>query len=210
MNTEQIFFNNHKSSLTITFAGYTKGGGHYEWGGLRKSARTDILQIKDSRMVWYLKGTLYAKSITKLYSWLYDQCKDYKKIYILGASMGGFASLLFGSQLYYKGLPVEIHAFGPQVDVMIKRTLMDRDTIINNQVLPFISKEDKQYLDVSNIITSPINATIHVAGRSEIDMIHANKLKDYCSIVKYNTNIHNIAGVMKKSGMLDKLLNTLN
>lgn len=56
--------------------------------------------VRDTRNLWYLDGTVGLEGVDTLRSRLIEVTSGYERIVVMGSSMGGFASILYGSLIF--------------------------------------------------------------------------------------------------------------
>jgi hypothetical protein len=74
----------------------------------------DVLYVRDPRKnAWYQEGFLDAPGIDASTAYLQDLASSYDRVVVSGASMGGYAAILFGSRIGAS----QIFALGPQTQL---------------------------------------------------------------------------------------------
>lgn len=164
----------------------------------------DIMFIKDNTSRWYL-GNLegIGENIEETILFLKKQTKKYNKIVCLGASAGGYGSILFGSIL---NATASI-AFIPQTDL---KTLYDIQCPSRKPKWKFLC--DAAQLDAfekySNLKYHINNVTKYYiysyANNNDLlhGIMHYENLSDFSNVNKLNQKPKN----MIKSGELEKLI----
>lgn len=161
----------------------------YEWFGTRIKKAYKHIFIRDVYKQWYLKG-INDKIDTpeKLSLWLKDETKGYKVITV-GSSAGGYAALLYGSQLNAE----RILAFNPQFELF---SLLDSsDEARNPLVHRFNDMEYSQYFDILPFLHhSQDNNYYFYSSKSHWDILQFEHIKNVRGIhcIGFNTSHHGI------------------
>lgn len=130
---------------------------HYEWYKTLREREVTVLHLIDHHFTWY-HGCI-------------DETRElldkYKPARLVGASMGGYAALLFGA---LHG--IEVKAFGPQTTLTCPWD--DRWT----PEWAEIRKKTKypEYLDLKHLKLRP-KADIYYCEGVELDFLHARRMK---------------------------------
>tara|TARA_Y100001968_G_C19444930_1_gene764788 strand:+ start:662 stop:2353 length:1692 start_codon:yes stop_codon:yes gene_type:complete len=135
--------------------------------------------------------------------------KKYRRIISIGASSGGFASILYGHLLEFS----KAIAFNPQT-VLSK----EKETEINDNLytlglcrkLRSLNLSNNLYqkcLNLKNLIPFKTQAEIHYSNLSEIDKNHAEFIEHKnCKLIKYSTSTHLLALQLRDSGELEDII----
>jgi len=147
MEKHILFEKNKESDELVVYFSSASSNKSFEGYNLMSKYKQNKLFIKDPYRTWYdgyEDGAL--KTIDEHISCIENYIKkfDKSKITFIGASMGGYAALLFGS-IFKVG---KIIAFSPQI-------------ILNTKV-PFTPNIEVQYNDISPIIKENNSSTIDI------------------------------------------------
>lgn len=193
--------------MIVSFTSHTNPDSpRYDWK-LMKSLDTDILFLRDDKQGWYLRGlTDISTDVESTKIFVLDYVSKYSKVLFVGSSMGGYGSLLYGSLVDHPNKT--IMAFNPQV------TISGSDTLINgwvawkvkDNVLPFISNDDRKYLKLHKSITPPKETYIHYPKWGYDDVYQVNLLRSRCKLIGHDTKDHSTAQYLNRN---DKLLDTI-
>ena len=114
----------------------------YEWYGTKINKAYKHIFLRDIYKQWYLKGiNNNIDTPEKLLEWLRAETKGYKVI-ALGSSAGGYAAMLYGSQLHAE----RILTFNPQFEI---NSLFERSDEAKNPILYRLrGTEDSKYFDL--------------------------------------------------------------
>ncbi len=191
-------------TLVISFACYyeIKNGNEtpYDWKFLkRKRKDLDVLYIKDNQMAWYLKGVEgVSVDIESTLEFLKGFIDKYKKIVMIGSSMGGYASLLFG---YLLNCGVIVVAFSPQVDLDNSPNQWTKKAVDELEDVPSSSKK---FMSLQNVIDRPLKGVVYYGKDHFCDGDQYNLLRKFIGGVGIDTNDHAVARYMMNKQVLDK------
>lgn len=203
-----------KKPLIITFGGIANGigGPIFEFKNLlEKNIDCHKIFIKDSNQSWYHKGANgLGNNIKELKNDIEKLIEEinYSEIIIIGASMGGYASLLFGSLLKVNS----IIAFVPQTFIDKETREIEKDKRWPKQIKS-VHENNQNYYDLINLNFENINVQIIYGEKDSLDAIHAKRMNKHKSIeiIKYNGNHKTIFKLLKKNNQLiDIIKNKLN
>jgi hypothetical protein len=207
------YINNKTNTLSIGFAGFYDVNPRFDWNVLKRF-NTDILLIKDDKMSWYLCGLDgISKDVGETVEFIHKYTDKYKRLLFFGSSMGGFASILYGSLINHPNKV--INAFGPQVDISPEMVEGNQWTIkaVKERVHPFVSESDKKYMSLKFLEFSileyriPENTFIHYCGSHVCDTHQSNMIG--CHKMIYDCDIHSIAVWMYNNNLLIPYLTQL-
>lgn len=121
----------------------------------------DLLFLKDSKQQWYL-GELpgISKTIEETTEFLHKQVNGYDKVIFIGASSGGYASILFGSLLNIDA----VIAFYPQTNLDLVQPGVKDHRPIGRIRRPELSGTYQLYKDLSKVISK---STLYYANSLE-------------------------------------------
>jgi len=214
---DYIFEDNNSDMLLVSFAGmgWKKSPPTFIFYNFLKSYNNlDKLFLRDLKMRYYITGLLNSSKnydeTLKLIRNLVN-VKKYKKIIALGCSAGGFAAILYGSQLNFD----KIIAFSPQTVINKKKETLIHD-IYNApntcKWLTSLNKDNEIYqksLDLKNFqpFKSKIDIHYSINGNKGIDKKHAEYLlSENCQIIEHPGNDHMIAISLRNNGKLKKII----
>jgi hypothetical protein len=199
----QLFKEGSKDSQTviISFSGYRELSGGitpFEFLNIltRISPEPDKYFFKDPYKNWYHKGIF--EGVEQFATYLKNITNKYQRIVFMGASMGGYAAILFGSLV-----PAHcVLAFNPQTNLKI---------CCPNVYVSSLESFDSEYLDIKTHINA--NTTYKIYGTEipseRVAILHA---KDHCeNLRKYkNVEITYFANAslkrLRNEGVLDKII----
>lgn len=133
-----------KDLLILTFSGRQQGLATLTIFEFRKFLEEnypiyDKCYCRDEKISWYTYGlTGISYDINSTLIFLKDTIKDYKKVIFIGASMGGYAALLYGSLLNID----TIIAFRPQTHLTY---LLDEYSIFKNIDINNVTNDTTKY-----------------------------------------------------------------
>jgi predicted 2-oxoglutarate/Fe(II)-dependent dioxygenase YbiX len=137
--------------------------------------------------------------------------EKYKKVYGIGVSAGGFASILFGHLLKFD----KVIAFSPQVVLNKKKEEMLGDKINAPKTCQWLTnknKEDEFYqkcLDLKNFLPFDTKIDVHYAkmGSNGVDKKHALYLEgNNCKIIEHDSSNHMLALELRDNGKLKEII----
>ena len=140
--------------------------------------------------------------------------EKYKKVYGIGVSAGGFASILFGHLLKFD----KVIAFSPQVVLNKKKEEMLGDKCNAPKTCQWLTnknKEDEFYqncLDLKNFSPFDTKIDIHYAklGSNGVDKKHALYLEsNNCKIIEHDSSTHMLALELRDNGKLKEIIDKL-
>lgn len=109
----------------------------------------DKIYCRDEKVKWYNHGlTGLTANVNQTLKLLNDKIAGYKRVIFVGASMGGYAALLFGSILKVDA----VVAFRPQT--YIRKCINDYDPNYED-VIPFINDTTKYYIYGDSALEDP-------------------------------------------------------
>lgn len=203
-----IWINKNSETLFVSFASfYDKGTERFDWNIIRKFD-TDALLIRDLSMCWYLCGLKnISVDVESTVDWLNQQISRYSKVFFFGSSMGGYASILYGSLVDHQS--VEVHAFSPQVDLSGENKNFNPWTkyYVDENILSSIIEEDLKYLSLHKSVTPPLNTYLHYGNKHPYDVYSCNLLHTYK--IEYDTDLHAVARYLHNKDKLIPLLKTV-
>lgn len=129
----------------------------------------DKIFCRDEKVKWYNHGlTDYTSNIDETVSFLKNKITGYEDVIFIGASMGGYAAILFGSLLNVK----TVVAFRSQTIINELINDYEKDFV---DVKPFLNNTTKYTLYGDFAITDPTD--IH-------SIIHCQKIEKQCKIIE--------------------------
>lgn len=194
MSYMEISKNITKTVLMVVFSGRQQGIASmtiFEFKNFLEEHYPDYdkLFLKDEKVLWYTEGiTAISNDIGETVEYLRRYIARYSKVVFIGASMGGFAALLYGSILNID----TIIAFRPQtfLSYVLPDFLGDSNSLYLgrscNDVKLFINNKTKYYLYGDSAIKDPtdihsINYCDNLELRSNIKIFRIDNfdIKDY-------------------------------
>ncbi|MEL0615904.1 hypothetical protein V6243_03605 [Cobetia marina] len=173
-----------------------------EFFGSAFNSNNNFIFLKDFWQCWYQKGLLgITNDIDSTVSHIKKILPNTtKKLICIGTSSGGFAAILFAELLKAE----TSISFSPQ-------TYLDRKTFVRfrSPDSRWDDVESSSYLRLYDFITDDVNHFIHVGEHNHVDMDHALSLSicPTVTIHKHDTDTHNTAAFLKKSGLLKSFIN---
>lgn len=161
----------------------------YEWYGTRIHRVYKHIFLRDIYKQWYLKGINNdIDTPEKLLGWLSAETQGYK-IIALGSSAGGYAAMLYGSQLQAE----RILAFNPQFEL---NSLFERSDEAKNPILYRLKEtESRKYFDVTQWIRcTPSSIFYFYSSKSSWDVKQHQHIQDIKGIhrIGFSTSHHGI------------------
>ena len=198
-----------KKPLIITFGGIANGIGSpiFEFKNLLKeNIDCHKIFIKDSNQSWYHKGANgLGNNINELKNDIEKLIEkiNYSEIITIGASMGGYASLLFGSLLKVNS----IISFVPQTFIDKETRKKHKDNRWSEQ-MKSVHENNQNYYNLINLNFTNINTKIIYGKTDLLDTIHTKRMNKHKSIeiIKYNANHKTIFKELKKDNQLINII----
>ena len=206
-------------TLIISFSGYLENDiPPFMFIETLKHIKIKKIFVRDPNKAWYLKGILeYGYNVISFFSFLKKYCflNNIKNIILIGASMGGYASLLYGKLLstYFNTLTI---TFSPQTNLTKTFNIENEPTDwmndkLNKNVWPFLTDCDNKFLNIQKVLQWKSykynkNIAFCSSGR-ELDVKYLDNIKDYCEIEMFNAgDEHNIASWLKNKKILINII----
>lgn len=161
----------------------------YEWYETRIERAYKHIFVRDIYKQWYLKGiNSTIDTPEKLRNWLETETKGYK-IIALGSSAGGYAAILYGSQLRAE----HILAFNPQFEL---NSLFKRSDEEKNPILYRLrGTEWSKYFDITPMMSMAHNNIYYFySSKSLWDIKQNQHINDVKGIhrIGFSTSHHGI------------------
>ena len=159
---------------------------------------TDILFVFDEKQLWYLEGIGDTiNGLGKLSEFILEITRPYKSVGFLGSSMGGYGAILMS--MYCK--PNSVLAFSPQVVIGSYKQNVFGDLRFSKFEEKIVNFDDF-YFDLSRF---NYYSDIHIfyGDKEPYDPKHAELMKHKGILHPIDTDEHNVAGVLKRSGRLE-------
>lgn len=175
--------------LSVFFAGMDLRKNSYNFEFVKATAQIPIHKIflRDAYNLWYHKGLPgLSSNIDETASFLsrYTQNPKYKKVVLVGNSMGGYAAILFGILLSVN----EVIAFCPKTYISPPMRFFTFDWFSWRQTwkLFWQIRVQRKYFNLRKIIKKNTKTQCHVyfSASSRIDKLHISQLKT-CKLVTY-------------------------
>ena len=223
------------NTLLITFAGMTgilrtvatlkKRIGiearPFEFVNSLQAKECDVLFLRDRNRAYYHSGIRgVGCGIDEVAAYLNDfiSAKRYGLVVTLGHSMGGYASMLFASKIK---ADVSIAISPPTFLDPENRVRYNDDRYADEKKKLWKSMPEKgRYLDLQSFFRSEDSIAtnnrcsyfLFYGENDRLDRIYANRmidLRDAVSVFEVANGDHNTARLMRDSGLLSRLLDTL-
>lgn len=168
-----FYFRNY-DILYVCFAGFypdEKGVPVFEFKNLLNKVDASLLFVRDVYKCWYQLGISgLGSSLEQSISFMKEFIKPYKKVVMVGNSMGGYAALLFGAVIN----PSKVIAISPQTYLKNDELLYDdRWSEYFVRARKFNNNED--YLDLRNFSNCKKEQTL----KNEVAIYYSiNDVKD--------------------------------
>lgn len=219
-NCTLTFDNIHSNILVISFSGYLEND-ILPFMFVETFNRTifNKLFVRDIYKGWYLKG-LYniSHSVPSTIDFIKTYCykRNINKIICIGASMGGYASILYGKLLstFFDTLSI---SFSPQTNLTKSFNLNIEPTDwmyekLNSFVWNKISEKDEKYLDLKKVLgwksRYKFNLSSYCSLGRELDKLYLENICEFGNINMFDIgDEHNIASWFKHN---KKLINIIN
>ena len=185
-NKEDFYLeDNNQENLIVIFAseGLTANETpRFNFVNLLKDNKSyNKLFIRDIKRNYYMNGL--GKTTKDFYETIdfikkIISKKNYKNVFSLGCSSGGYAAILFGNILKFK----KVLAFNPH-------------------------SPHRYCLNLKNLIPFSTQVEIHYSEFSEVDKNYATYIEhDNCVLIKYESSTHLLAYQLRESGKLKSII----
>jgi len=183
-SSNNIYYPNDES----TFRNKIIDKNSFEWYSSRIPTGKKHLFVRDIKKQWYLTGiNSIINNPQLLFDFLKKETEGYNVITI-GSSAGGYAAILYGSQLNAKLM----YSFNGQMELssLLKTSRPTIDPII----FEYHTKEAyKKYYDLIKFIKKPNNIFYFYSNKSNWDLIQYQHIKETkINIISFNTAHHGI------------------
>ena len=209
-----IDFNGHKN-LLVSFGGIQQGLGMpvFEFFNSISDIQCDKIYFRDFNQAWYQKGVdSDLNHIDKITKYLEDiiNNKQYNKICFLGNSMGGYASILFGSILNID----KVVAFAPQTFINKSNRILNFDSRWRkqiNKVYDYKAKR-KEFFDLKKCLKRKASfktqINIYYSPNHRLDKKHAERLKSETNVILHpiDEGGHSVVKTVRNNGELKSLI----
>ena len=201
--------------LFVTFGGIAGGLGvaPFEFAAITAGLGVDTIFVRDVRQAWYQRGLPgYGSDVAEVARSLGALVGQhpYRRVVMLGNSMGGFAALLFGALLGAD----EVHAFSPQtfVSAALRRRHGDGRWPEQVEAMHAATESGRRVEDLLGVLAAgdlrhgPLH--VHFSTASALDGLHARRLKGLPGVRlhAYAGGGHKLVGDLKADGRLGALL----
>tara|TARA_Y100000768_G_C23974797_1_gene682503 strand:- start:1109 stop:2521 length:1413 start_codon:yes stop_codon:yes gene_type:complete len=217
---DYYFEDNSGDILLVTFAGMGWKDSiptFIFYNFLKEYKNVDKLFLRDINCRYYLTGlknnTNNLMDSIDFVSSLINRDK-YKKVYGIGTSAGGFASILFGHLLKFD----KVIAFSPQVVLNSKKDTLIKDEYNAPKTCQWLTSKNQndefyhKCLDLKNFLPLDTQIDIHYAKLANrgIDKKHALYLEsENCKIIEHDSNVHMLALELRDNGKLKEIIDEL-
>ena len=206
---------NDHSNLLVSFGGIRQGLGIpvFEFYNSISDINCDKIYFRDFNQSWYQKGVdSELNHITKVTEYLKSIVRSHKydNICFLGNSMGGYASILFGSTLNVD----KVIAFSPQTSISRLYRLLNFDLRWGKQItqVHHFKHKVKAYFDLKKYLkhNSSYQTQIHIyySLNDKLDKKHAERLgpENNVTLHPIEEGGHAVAKVVRNRGELKSLI----
>jgi hypothetical protein len=195
-SSNNIYFPNDESTFTKRIIEKNS----FEWYGARITSGVKHIFIRDIKKQWYLTGINDTISTPeRLLDFLKKETLGYEVI-TLGSSAGGYAAVLYGSQLDAK----RIYSFNGQMEI---DSLLETSNKFTDPIVFEFSKNKNfnVFYDLIKFIKKPKNIYYFYSNKSQWDIQQYNHIKENSlNVISLNTSHH---GIPFLKGNLKKILN---
>lgn len=197
--------------LLVAFGGIIGALGMppFEFFNITRNIETKKIYIRDLNQVWYHQGLKdVAADINGIAILLKDMIAKMKpeRVVMVGNSMGGYASILFGSLLNVNA----VHAFAPQTFIDRRNRLLSRDFRWKQQIRKTNRIGNKDFFDLKRLLitNNALDINIYYSTFHRLDRIHAERLKNMKGVKLHivTEEGHGIVKHLRDTGMLKKIL----
>jgi pimeloyl-ACP methyl ester carboxylesterase len=197
----------HSSTLLCAFGGIADAVGipRFEFFNVTKQLKVDKMYIKDLHQAWYQKGLKGATTDVKgTWRAIGEVSRYYRRVVMVGNSMGGFAALLFGGMLAVD----KVLAFSPQVCITPEWRKANGET----RWTKFMARVDRVEgtKDVRRTVrwAHTTDFKIWYSSDFDLDRKHVGLLRGMENVTLYpvKANGHNIVRHLRDTGELFGIL----
>lgn len=181
----------------------------FEFFNLCDKLDVNKIFVRDIRQSWYHAGLPdLSRNVRETVMFLDFKIEESQStnLIVIGNSMGGYASILFGLLLNAE----TIHAFSPQTFIDKVHRFIYLDNRWTKRIRAMHKVAEKQYLDLINIVKSNNKSQINIYYSTEdrLDKIHACRLKKIPNVklYSYKKGGHSVVKILKRSGELQKII----
>ena len=202
-------------NLLVSFGGIQQGFGMpvFEFFNSISDIQCDKIYFRDFNQAWYQKGVdSELNHIDKIIEYLEGiiNSKKYDKICFLGNSMGGYASILFGSILNVD----KVIAFAPQTFINKFNRKLTSDKRWEEQIEKVYVYKDKRkkFFDLKKCLRrkKSFKTQIHIyySPNHVLDKKHAERLKFKTNIILHpiGEGGHSVVKTIRNQGELKTII----
>jgi hypothetical protein len=213
-----LFEERNGTNLIISFGGGGKGmlaAPVFEFFNSLNQFDCDKLFLRDLNQAWYQKGVdENINTISKLADFIRTKtlAKKYKKVILIGSSLGGYAAILFGTMLNVN----TVIAFAPQSFIDKWRRFIYRDKRWLNPVKGVYNnpKKEKKYFDLKVFLKTleyDTEILVYYGSIHRLDSLHAKRLSEIKNIklIPVEEGGHGVVKTMRDSGELYEIIKTV-
>lgn len=202
------------NNLLVSFGGRRQGLGMpvFEFFDSLKHISCDKFFFRDFHQSWYQKGAdEEINSILKIRDYLEEQISQhqYQSVCFIGNSMGGYASLLFGTMLNIN----RVIAFAPQtfVDRVNRLRYLDRRWRPQIKNVHNNPNKESQYFDLkAHLVNQTYDTELNIfySPNHRLDKIHAERMKNISNVTLHSIpeGGHGVVKEVRDSGRLLELI----
>ena len=205
MNNDYQIIDNNGSDLIICFSGLWLAIDQvpiFEFGRSLSSLElnSDILLLRDHSESWYLNGLKNTcTDFDSFLLFLQNEINKYDKVVAIGASAGGYASILTTSLLNFDGCI----AFIPQTDL---KTASEHDNWWFKKISPILNTSiGKKYQNLSKYINNV--SKYYIYSYDNDDKLHGshqfNNVSHHCNVFRLP---HGAKRMIKDNSLVDLIL----
>ena len=185
----KVFNTIRKDSIYIFFSSLASADRDwFEWYNHKNRSIDKAIYIKDPYKSWYLGGVNSTyDTVSKLLKFLVNETNGYKNITAIGASSGGYASLLFGTKLKAN----KILIFSAYFDLENKKSYILENLKKYNKS----TKQFEEYKDITDLVNNSNSNIYYFVGKyskEDQDQIRYSKNITHLKTFLFNSYIHGI------------------
>jgi hypothetical protein len=195
--------------LVISFAGL---GDEFQFRNTLAAFHVNVIYLRDLKHNWYLNGIPGAgANVEEIVSFLKDQISTCSppKVITMGASAGGFASILYGTLLNAN----QIVAFSPQtfMNKFYRFLYFDRRWRDRRKQIYSGDVGNRKFLNLEPFVKSYRGSIqIFYDGTHRLDRVHATRLNfPQVKLLSFNKGGHALARSLKDDGQLNELIENI-
>ena len=199
-------------SLLMAFGGIIGALGipPFEFFNLTRDLDLSRVYVRDLEQSWYHAGLPGVSSgVRDTAEFLARVAKDSGavRLVLVGNSMGGYASLLFGALLGAD----EVHAFSPQTFIDPANRARHGDARWSAQMASLHRGSPSPYYDLVPVLRDRAGGgtlTVHYSPADALDTVHAERLASLPNVrvKRYLEGGHNVIKYLRQIGALEQIV----